>query len=58
MKIQNFKRYTSVSSGISTLGLTGVSLMVLHITGFLSGWGWPILYIMLILSGIGNENRE
>jgi hypothetical protein len=42
-------------SGISTMGITGVSLMILHITGYLTGWGWTILYVILILSAIGNE---
>ena len=42
-------------SGINTTGLTGIALMTLHITGFLIGWAWPILYVTLILSGIGQE---
>lgn len=45
-------------SGLSTLGVTGVTLMVLHNLGHLNGWGWPILYVMLILMGIGQENRK
>lgn len=45
-------------SGLSTLGVTGVSLMVLHILGHINGWGWPILYVTLILMGIGQENRK
>ena len=46
------------SSGIGTAGATGVALLVLHATGFLTGWAWPILYITLIISGIGQENRK
>lgn len=46
------------NSGLSTVGLTGVSLMVLHITGYLSGWGWIILYVFLILSGMGFERND
>lgn len=46
------------ASAIGTTGLTGVSLMILHLTGFITGWAWPILYIMLILMGIGQENRS
>ena len=42
-------------TGLSTFGLTGVSLMVLHITGYLIGWAWPLLYIFLILTGAGFE---
>jgi len=45
-------------SGVSTTGLTGIVLMVLHITGYLTGWAWPILYIVLILMGIGQENKK
>tara|TARA_X000001036_G_scaffold369473_1_gene355563 strand:- start:718 stop:882 length:165 start_codon:yes stop_codon:yes gene_type:complete len=45
-------------SGLGTTGLTGVVLMTLHITDYLTGWWWPILYILLILSGIGQENRK
>ena len=33
-------------------------LMVLHVLGFLTGWAWPILYILLIISGMGQENRK
>lgn len=46
------------ASGIGTTGLTGVTLMILHVTGYLSGWAWPILYVLLILMGIGQENRK
>ena len=45
-------------SGLGTTGLTGVVLMTLHITDYLTGWWWPILYILLIISGIGQENRK
>jgi len=45
-------------SGLGTAGLTGIVLMTLHITDHLTGWWWPILYILLILSGIGQENRK
>ena len=46
------------TSGIGTTGVTGVTLMILHITGYLTGWAWPLLYVPLILSGIGQENRK
>jgi hypothetical protein len=45
-------------AGISTTGLTGVVLMILHITGYLTGWAWPILYVFLIFTGIGQENKK
>lgn len=45
-------------TGLSTAGLTGISLMVLHITGHLTGWAWPLLYVFLIMSGIGIEKGK
>lgn len=45
-------------SGITTLGATGLSLMILHITGYLTGWAWPILYVLLLLSAFGTENQK
>ena len=44
--------------GIGTTGVTGITLMVLHITGYLTGWAWPLLYVFLIIAGIGQENRK
>ena len=41
--------------GIGTTGATGIVLMTLHILGYLTGWAWPILYVVLILMGIGQE---
>ena len=46
------------TGGIGTTGATGIALMILHITGYLAGWAWPLLYVFLILSGIGQENRK
>ena len=45
-------------TGIGTTGATGITLMILHVTGVLTGWAWPILYVFLIISGIGQENRK
>lgn len=45
-------------TGIGTAGATGIALMVLHITGHLTGWAWPLLYVILILAGIGQEKRR
>ncbi len=45
-------------SGLSTIGLTGITLMALHILGHLNGTWWPALYVLLILMGIGQENRK
>lgn len=49
---------TPLISGIGTTGATGIALMILHITGHLIGWAWPILYVLLILAGMGQENRK
>ena len=46
------------SSGIGTTGVVGVALMTLHSIGMIEGWGWPILYILLILIALGQENRK
>ena len=46
------------SSGIGTTGAVGVSLIVLHLTGFVIVCYWPIIYILFILSAIGQENRK
>lgn len=43
------------SKGLNTTGVTGIVLMTLHLTGTITGWGWPVLYILLILSGMGQE---
>jgi hypothetical protein len=48
----------SKPAGLSTTGLTGIVLMTLHITGYLTHWAWPILYVILILMGIGQENKK
>jgi len=52
MKLPN-----TMPSGIGTTGATGIALMILHITGYLTGWAWPILYVLLIASGIGLETK-
>jgi|TARA_B110000483_G_scaffold125942_1_gene151306 hypothetical protein len=51
-------KITPQTAGVGTTGLTGITLLVLHTTGFITGWAWPILYVMLIISGIGQENRK
>ena len=53
-----FMKLPTQLTGLGTTGLTGIVLMTLHITGYLTGWAWPILYIFLILTGIGQENRK
>jgi|TARA_B110000977_G_scaffold111993_1_gene145176 hypothetical protein len=51
-------KITPQTSGIGTTGAAGVALMVLHLAGFVTGWAWPIVYGLLLLSGIGQENRK
>jgi hypothetical protein len=51
-------KITPQTSGIGTTGATGIALLVLHLGGYITGWAWPILYIFLIMSGIGQENRK
>jgi len=46
------------NKSLSTTGLAGIVLMTIHLTSYVTGWGWPILYIFLIISGIGQENRR
>jgi len=46
------------STSLGTTGLTGIVLMTLHITGYLTGAAWPLLYVFLILAGMGQENRK
>jgi hypothetical protein len=48
----------NIKTGITTMGATGVALMVLHIMGYLTGWAWPILYVLCILGAIGNEGTN
>lgn len=48
-------KYPNNRTGLNTFGLTGVSLMSLHITGYLTGWAWPILYVFLIIAGASLE---
>ena len=46
------------NTGIGTAGAAGIALMILHILGHLQGWAWPILYVALILIGIGEEQNS
>jgi hypothetical protein len=45
-------------SGIGTAGATGVALMILHATGYLTGWAWPLLYVLLIILGMEQETKK
>lgn len=47
-----------VNSGMPTVGATGIVLMTLHITGHLVGWAWPLLYVLLILMAVSQEEKK
>ena len=49
---------SSNMTGIGTAGAAGIALMILHVTGYLTGWAWPILYVILMLAGMGQESRK
>lgn len=51
-------KFSNASSGIGTMGATGLALMILHMSGYLTGWAWPLLYVILIMMAIGQENRK
>jgi len=51
-------KFPTKNPGLNTTGVTGIVLMSLHITGHLIGWAWPLLYVTLIVSGIGQEQRS
>lgn len=58
MKLPDLNRVdvTARLHGLSTAGVTGNVLLVAVIWGQLSPW-WLILSVLLILSGVGFENR-
>jgi len=41
-----------------TTTITGITLMILHLTGYITGWGWPILYICLLFMGHSSEYKS
>ena len=51
-------KLSAQTAGVGTTGATGIALLILHTTGYLTGWAWPVLYVFLIISGIGQENRR
>ena len=42
-------------SGISTVGATGIAIMVLYLTGVLTGIQWAFLFGILLIAGHGSE---
>jgi len=46
------------TSGVGTTGATGIALMILHITGYLTGWAWPLLCTYSLLSQASDRRIE
>ena len=42
---------------LPTTTLTGLTLMILHIIGYLNSWAWPILYVILLFLGHSQEYK-
>lgn len=42
---------------IPTSTATGLTLMILHLLGYLTGWGWSVLYVLLLFMGHAQEYR-
>lgn len=43
---------------MSTAGIAGVVMLWLCATGSLTGWGWPVISVFLILIGISQDERK
>jgi len=41
-----------------TTTLTGITLMIMHLTGFITGWAWPLLYGALLFMGHSQEYKD
>tara|TARA_S200002703_G_scaffold6108_1_gene6820 strand:- start:11194 stop:11376 length:183 start_codon:yes stop_codon:yes gene_type:complete len=41
-----------------TTTITGVTLMVLHLTSTVTGWAWPFLYVALLFMGHSQEYKD
>lgn len=57
-----FPEKTKVSVNINIIQsdatLIGCILLISHILGYLQGWGWPILYIPILIMGYFKENKN
>lgn len=56
MKLPEFNNVT-VTGGLTTIGLLGVSLMVLVALEQISAW-WLVLSILCIMAGVGMESNK
>jgi hypothetical protein len=56
MKLPEFNNVT-VTGGLTTIGLLGISLTVLVALEQISAW-WLILSILCILAGVGMESNK
>lgn len=43
---------------LNTPSIVGCILLLSHILGYISGWGWIILYSLLLLLGYNKENKN
>ena len=41
-----------------TTTMVGITLMILHLMGQITGWAWPILYVCLLFMGHSAEYRD
>lgn len=56
MKLPEFNNVT-VTGGLTTIGLLGISLMVLVALEQISAW-WLVLSILCIMAGVGMESNK
>jgi hypothetical protein len=43
---------------MTTPGAMSVALCVLHLTGHVTGWYWPVVYVTLFLIAVGQEQYK
>ena len=43
---------------LPTTTITGITLLILHLTGFITGWAWPFLYCSLLFMGHSIEYKD
>lgn len=43
---------------VPTTTMVGITLMILHLMGQITGWAWPILYVCLLFMGHSAEYRD
>ena len=43
---------------LPTITVAGAILMIAHLWGHITGWGWPILYTVLLFLGHSQEYKN